>query len=132
MCGIVGVRRFDGAPVDPDLLRAMNQRLDQLVDRRKVVFRVPLDSWFRGELHEFAWDMLTSRHSLATSPLNRPAVERLLARHRSGKGNEKDADLDAAVPRGLARRLPARGGRAESDRGDRGRPPSGPRAVMTP
>ena len=48
MCGIVGVRRFDGRPVSEDLLRAMTARLDPswarrrgLLDRRPDRLRPP-------------------------------------------------------------------------------------------
>ncbi len=33
---------------------------DDIVDRRKVGFKVPMDSWFRGGLQDMAWDLLDS------------------------------------------------------------------------
>ena len=60
-----------------------------IVDRRKVGFRVPMDAWFRGGLQDMAWDVLTSRDSLAATMMDRAAVRRLLQRHRDGVANEE-------------------------------------------
>ena len=61
----------------------------EVVDRRKVGFRVPLDQWFRTELRDDAWDRLTGSSSFVGSTLNRSAVVDLLRRHDSGKFNEE-------------------------------------------
>ena len=61
----------------------------EVVDRRKVGFRVPLDQWFRHGLRDAAWDRLTGTSSFVGSTLNRPAVQRLLERHDSGRHNEE-------------------------------------------
>ena len=61
----------------------------EIVDRRKVGFRVPLDIWFRGELETMAWDMLASPNSIVSSLMDIGAVRRLLERHRSGRANEE-------------------------------------------
>lgn len=61
----------------------------EIVDRRKVGFRVPLDAWFRGGLEDFAWDLLTSSGSFASEVLDRRAVHALLERHRTGRSNEE-------------------------------------------
>jgi asparagine synthase (glutamine-hydrolysing) len=62
---------------------------DEIVDRRKVGFRVPMDAWFRGALEDMAWDLLRDPDSLATTLMDRPAVTRLLERHRAGTANEE-------------------------------------------
>jgi asparagine synthase (glutamine-hydrolysing) len=62
---------------------------DQIVNRRKVGFRVPLDAWFRDGLETFAWDTLTSQNSLAASLLSPTAVRSLLDRHRRKASNEE-------------------------------------------
>lgn len=62
---------------------------DDIVDRRKVGFRVPMDAWFRGGLQDMAWDLLGSEDSVAATMLDRAAVVRLLERHRTGTANEE-------------------------------------------
>ncbi len=62
---------------------------NQIVNRRKVGFRVPLDAWFRNGLEEFAWDTLTSRDSLASQLLDRDTIRMLLQRHRKQQSNEE-------------------------------------------
>ncbi|HVQ96200.1 MAG TPA: asparagine synthase (glutamine-hydrolyzing) [Mycobacteriales bacterium] len=52
-----------------------------VVDRRKVGFRVPLDSWFRSGLREMAWDLLTGPSSFVADILDRTAVNALLTGH---------------------------------------------------
>lgn len=59
-----------------------------IVDRRKVGFSVPLDRWLRGDLGDFAGDMLLSDSSLVSSLASRPAVARLVDDHRRGRRNE--------------------------------------------
>jgi asparagine synthase (glutamine-hydrolysing) len=62
---------------------------DQIVNRRKVGFRVPLDAWFRDGLESFAWDTLTSETSLTSKLMDRAAVRKLLERHRGRRSNEE-------------------------------------------
>ncbi len=62
---------------------------DEVVDRRKVGFRVPLDSWFRGDLRDSVWDRLTGGGSFVASAFDAAAVRRLLERHGSGRYNEE-------------------------------------------
>lgn len=61
----------------------------EIVDRRKVGFRVPLDAWFRGDLQDMAWDKLTAADSLVASLMDAGAVRSLLTRHASGRSNEE-------------------------------------------
>lgn len=62
---------------------------DQIVNRRKVGFRVPLDAWFRDGLEAFAWDTLTSEASLTSKVMDRAEVRKLLERHRARRSNEE-------------------------------------------
>lgn len=62
---------------------------DQIVNRRKVGFRVPLDAWLRDGLEAFAWDTLTSQHSLTSALLDRDVVRKLFERHRKHQSNEE-------------------------------------------
>jgi asparagine synthase (glutamine-hydrolysing) len=61
---------------------------DEIVDRPKVGFRVPIDDWFRGELRDMARDRLLSTTSFVTDVMDRAPVAALLERHGSGQRNE--------------------------------------------
>ena len=61
----------------------------EVVDRRKVGFRVPLDEWFRSGLRDSMWDRLTGPASFVGQTFDRPAVVQLLERHESGRFNEE-------------------------------------------
>ena len=61
----------------------------EIVDRRKVGFRVPLDAWFRGELRELARDHLLGPGSLVAGLMDPGAVRGLLDGHESGRRNEE-------------------------------------------
>ncbi|MBO1751979.1 asparagine synthase (glutamine-hydrolyzing) [Actinotalea sp. BY-33] len=62
---------------------------DEVVDRKKVGFRVPLDSWFRTGLRESVWDRLTGPESFVSQALDKDEVRALLERHESGRFNEE-------------------------------------------
>ncbi len=61
----------------------------EVVDRRKVGFRVPLDNWFRTGLRDSMWDRLTGESSFVGSNFDRRQVRELLTRHESGRYNEE-------------------------------------------
>jgi asparagine synthase (glutamine-hydrolysing) len=60
-----------------------------IVERRKVGFRVPLDLWFRGGLRPLAEDLLISPDSFVSNLLDRRLIAGLLASHVSGRSNEE-------------------------------------------
>ena len=60
-----------------------------IVDRRKVGFRVPLDSWFRGELRDMAGDMLLGPTSFVGSRMNRGIIESMLRDHQLERRDEE-------------------------------------------
>ena len=61
----------------------------EIVDRRKVGFRVPLDSWFRSSLRDTVRERLTGSDSFVASTFDKKAIEDMLARHGSGRFNEE-------------------------------------------
>jgi asparagine synthase (glutamine-hydrolysing) len=61
---------------------------EEIVGRRKVGFRVPLDRWFRGELQDMARDKLCSSSSFVANALDRRFVVELLDKHAAGRSNE--------------------------------------------
>lgn len=62
---------------------------DQIVDRRKVGFKVPLDDWFRGHLREMSCDLLLSPDSFVGGICDRAVLRSLLDSHQSGRRNEE-------------------------------------------
>lgn len=60
-----------------------------IVDRKKVGFKVPLDEWFRGGLKEYVHDLLLGSDSFVSGYFNRSVIERMLADHTRGRRNEE-------------------------------------------
>lgn len=56
-----------------------------VLTRRKKGFALPLDSWFKGPLRDWAHDVLLSTRARQRGLLEMSAVERLLARHQAGE-----------------------------------------------
>jgi asparagine synthase (glutamine-hydrolysing) len=64
---------------------------DEIVDRRKVGFRVPLDVWMRGELQEMTHDLLLANTSFASQVFDRSVVAELVKSHDEGRTSEEVA-----------------------------------------
>ena len=62
---------------------------DEVVDRPKVGFKVPLASWFRSGLRDMARDRLTGPSSFVGTTFDPVAVRHVLDRHESGRTNEE-------------------------------------------
>jgi len=60
-----------------------------IVDRKKVGFRVPLDEWFRGGLKDYAHDLLLGSNSFVSSYLDRRVIEAMLRDHMRARRNEE-------------------------------------------
>jgi asparagine synthase (glutamine-hydrolysing) len=56
----------------------------EIIERPKMGFGVPLDSWFRHELKELAHDVLLSASLRNRGYFRQPVIERLLAEHVAG------------------------------------------------
>jgi asparagine synthase (glutamine-hydrolysing) len=76
------------------LLRKLLERYvpAQLVDRPKVGFGVPLGSWLRGPLREWAEDLLDDHRIAGDGYLSRDLVRRLWTDHLSGR-HERQYEL---------------------------------------
>ncbi len=57
---------------------------DDILDRRKRGFAVPIGAWLRGPLYDFAAAHLESSAAAAGGWLHQPALTALLAEHRTG------------------------------------------------
>jgi len=62
---------------------------DNIIDRKKVGFRVPLDEWFRGGLKDFVHDLLLGKDAFVSSYLDRRTIEGLLQDHMRRRRNEE-------------------------------------------
>jgi asparagine synthase (glutamine-hydrolysing) len=62
---------------------------DNIIDRKKVGFRVPLDEWFRGGLKDYVHDLLLGKDSFVSNYLDRRTIQKLLDSHMSGRRNEE-------------------------------------------
>jgi asparagine synthase (glutamine-hydrolysing) len=60
----------------------------EIFNRAKHGFKVPLDDWFRGNLKDFAYDHLTSESSLSREMFDQKFVRDLLDNHVKGKFND--------------------------------------------
>jgi asparagine synthase (glutamine-hydrolysing) len=58
---------------------------DDIIDRRKQGFGVPLGRWFRGKLGGFVHDLLLTKRSRERGFFNPIAIENLVRRHEAGR-----------------------------------------------
>jgi len=58
---------------------------DDIINRRKMGFGVPIDRWFRNELREMTHEVLLGRRALSRGYFRREYVESLLERHQRGE-----------------------------------------------
>jgi asparagine synthase (glutamine-hydrolysing) len=58
---------------------------DDIIDRRKQGFGVPLGRWFRGKLGGFVHDLLLTKRSRERGFFKPTAIENLVRRHEEGR-----------------------------------------------
>ena len=72
------------------LRAAMNKILPtEILSRKKIGFRIPVDEWFRGSYREFVCDALLSQASQLNHICNNQAVRRLVNNHIEGRANNE-------------------------------------------
>ncbi|MFH1850640.1 MAG: asparagine synthase (glutamine-hydrolyzing) [archaeon] len=57
---------------------------EEILNRKKAGFVVPVSKWFRGELFDLCSDVLLSREALKRGYFSRQGVEKIINRHRKG------------------------------------------------
>lgn len=62
----------------------------ELTDRKKMGFGVPIGTWLRGPLHEWAEDLLNSQTMKQQDYFNESTVQKIWAQHQSGWRNHDD------------------------------------------
>ena len=62
---------------------------DEIVYRKKLGFRVPLDKWFQEDLGEMAGDLLLSSNSFVSTTMDRKIIQSVLESHLKGRRNEE-------------------------------------------
>lgn len=60
---------------------------EEILDRKKMGFGVPLDSWFRGPLYKHAKDILLSDKAIKRGFFKSFEVEKLIEEHKNNKRN---------------------------------------------
>ncbi|CDG84599.1 asparagine synthase (glutamine-hydrolyzing) [Janthinobacterium agaricidamnosum] len=72
------------------LREAMKQLLPQnILQRPKVGFRVPINEWFRGPMRDYLYQHLTGPESLTRHYYHAAALEKVLADHVAGRQNHE-------------------------------------------
>jgi asparagine synthase (glutamine-hydrolysing) len=60
---------------------------DEVIERRKHGFAVPIAQWLRGDLKEFAYDLLLGKRLADRGMLNPVRVRQLLEEHLEGRAD---------------------------------------------
>jgi asparagine synthase (glutamine-hydrolysing) len=73
------------------ILREAMKRLlpPEILERPKVGFRVPVNEWFRGSMREYLYDHLTGSDSRTLQYYRKPALDKVLDEHVSGRQNHE-------------------------------------------
>lgn len=73
------------------ILREAMKRLlpPEILERPKVGFRVPVNEWFRGSMREYLYDHLTGSDSRTREYYRKPALDKVLDEHVSGRQNHE-------------------------------------------
>jgi asparagine synthase (glutamine-hydrolysing) len=84
-------RFLTGAPKGKRVLRALAADLlpREILERRKVGFRVPVETWFRGRLADRLRDLLQGGDSAVRRVCRAGEIDRLVGEHLSGAQNHE-------------------------------------------
>lgn len=82
--------RVQGRTTKWVLREAMKRILPQeILDRPKVGFRVPVNEWFRGPMRDYLYDHLTGSSSCTSQYYNKEALDNILNDHVNGRQNHE-------------------------------------------
>ena len=70
---------------------------DEVVDRRKMGFSVPIAAWFRGELRELPREVLLDGRATGRGLFETEEIERMIDRHQDGSGKDYSNHLWALI-----------------------------------
>jgi asparagine synthase (glutamine-hydrolysing) len=80
------------------LKKSLAGRLPQrIIDRKKMGFPTPLEMMFRGELFDYASDLLLSPRAMERGYFDRAAVHKMLTEHRSSRASNHREIWQAVV-----------------------------------
>ncbi len=81
-------QKLDGSNGKRLLKSALRGRIpDEILDRRKMGFGVPLAHWFRNELRDLPADVLLDRRSLDRGYFRPEEIQRLITEHRESRAD---------------------------------------------
>jgi asparagine synthase (glutamine-hydrolysing) len=73
------------------LKKAMARKIPkEILNRKKVGFPVPYESWLRNDLKDVVWDILTDRKTIQRGYFRKEAVEDLLRANSNGSNYSKE------------------------------------------
>jgi asparagine synthase (glutamine-hydrolysing) len=82
--------RINGSTTKWILREAMKKILpQQILDRPKVGFRVPVNEWFQGTMKDYLYDHLTEPSAISSAYYNKGRLEQILSEHVSGRQNHE-------------------------------------------
>ena len=82
--------RFRGRTTKYILREAMKRLLpENILERPKVGFRVPVNEWFRTSMRHYLYDHLTGPSSRTSVYYRSDALENILAEHVEGRQNHE-------------------------------------------
>jgi len=75
------VRFFDTKIIFKNYLKRRGMLSDKLLRRKKQGFAVPIGEWFKGELKDYLYDMLSDSVFIKNGFFNRDAIESMIKEH---------------------------------------------------
>ena len=84
-------RKLSGKTTKYILKKTLSRQIPAAIrNRKKAGFPVPYASWFRNDIKDLAWGVLTDRKTTSRGYFRKGAIEQLLAAHTAGKDNSKE------------------------------------------